>query len=159
MVNINLIVDYVPVAGGVRIRRVDLRDPRKAYGKPFVKLVKGINFNHKNGYAFQGDFIPADREVEVPDGSLLLIVRSEGSWKHPGSTAYLVVVENSQLSVKFTRDWKDKVTIRDEAAKILEQLGQKDVTLERAIHLLKEVIQLVGVEKAKELLEKEERCG
>ena len=152
-ININLIVDYVPVSGGVRIRRIKLGDPRKAYGKPFVKLVKGIDFNHTNGYAFRGDFIPTEREVEVPDGSLLLIVRSEGSWKHKGSTAYLVAVENSQLVVKCAHDWRNKITIRDEAAKILDELGQREAEVERAIQLLKEVVQLIGVEKAKELLE------
>ena len=148
---------YSKIPEGVRIHEINLGDGRKAHGRPFAKVVTSIDFSKENGYAFQGEFLPRSREVDVPNGSLLLVVRGDGSWKHPHSTAYLFVVEDSEIVKKGSFDWTEKLTIRDEASKILEELGSEDLAIKKAEKLIDEAIKLVGIEKLKEIISLRER--
>jgi len=105
-------------------------DPRKE--KLYARVITGVDPTKTNGYAFEGEFIPLDTEVELPVGALVMRVGFEGSRKNGVSTARLwrVTPEGlEELSPKkgnpetyYGAGWNYRrqfITIRDTIAELL----------------------------------------
>lgn len=146
-------IEGYPVENGYRIQSINLGDSRKATSNVFAKIIKDIDMSKDNGYAFIGEFLKTHRETELPNGTLLLVVRGEGSWKHKFSAAYLIVIANSEPKIVFEGDWKNRITVRDKAKEILDFLRGANVEYEEAKKLIKKAVALVGKDKVLEILE------
>lgn len=70
-----------------------LGDARKCTVRPHARLVTAVNLEKTNFFAFEGNFIPVGKEIDIPTGSIVIIVCGDGSWKHPHSTAFVCVAE------------------------------------------------------------------
>ncbi|ADC64720.1 hypothetical protein Ferp_0547 [Ferroglobus placidus DSM 10642] len=149
------IVKGYKIEGGFRVQSINLGDRRKATSSVFAKIVEDIDMSKANGYAFIGNFLNTHKEMDLPNGTLLLVVRGEGSWNHPRSQAYLIQIKNSKPVVLISENWKNKLTIRDKAKEIIDELKGVDVKLAEAKRLIIKAIELVGKEKVLEIIEKE----
>lgn len=95
-----------------------LGDRRKALSGTYIKRIISVDRTKTNGFAFDGEFIKADRECDLPEGSVVVIASGTGSWKHPNTTYYVVRVKSG--SEWQCEDWR--VTVKNvECVGIYEQ--------------------------------------
>lgn len=153
---ISEILEGYPIENGYRIQSINLGDTRKATSSCFAKVVRDIDVSENSGYAFIGDFIKTYKEIDLPNGTLLLVVRGEGSWKHPFSAAYLILIANSEPKIMFEGNWKNRITVRDKAKEILDFIRGANVEYEEAKKLITKAVALVGKEKVLEILKEVE---
>ena len=94
----------------------------------WTKLVTGVDKTKTNGYAFSGEFLPGDKEVDVPVGAVLVQQHPEGSVKHPWNSGHCYcVTESGELEQTHREDYdwsKDFLSFRDHVADVLN--GQQD---------------------------------
>lgn len=102
--------------------------PSRTFGAEFSKtsfrrLIAGVDPKHDNGWAFQGQDLPAGQEATVPVGSIILAVDrsfAKGNWyaRQRVETATVVatlyeVAENGEMKEVIqdtTRAWARKIT-------------------------------------------------
>jgi len=77
----------------IKLHPLVLGDARKGLRNPFAKLVTSVDMSRTNGYAFEGKFLRVGQEIDLPEGSIVLINKSNGSWKYKHNTAYVCRVE------------------------------------------------------------------
>jgi len=94
-----------------------LGDRRKARSGTYIKVVRAVDLTKTNGYALLGDFLPTNREIDLPDGAIVVVASGVGSWKHP-ETAYFV------LRVKDGAEWECQYTKARATVKNVELLGE-----------------------------------
>lgn len=70
-----------------------LGDARKSTVRPHARLVLSVDSEKTNFFAFEGKFLPKGKEVDLPLGSIVIIVSGDGSWRHPHSTAFVCRAE------------------------------------------------------------------
>ena len=109
--------------------------------KGWSKLVTSVDMTKTNGYAFIGDFIPDDTEVELPVGGVLVQKNPQGSVKHSWDSGHVYIVEGdgklyeildnvNQINARTYHWTKDFLSLRDLVAKCLaEQTEQKTIDL------------------------------
>jgi hypothetical protein len=85
--------------------------------KGWIKHVTACDSSKTNGYAFDGDFLDADREVELPIGAILVRVDPEGSVKNNWQSGHVLRLEADSSLSELTEgnpDWRnDFLSIRD----------------------------------------------
>ena len=94
----------------------------------WVKRVTAIDPSKKNGFAFEGDFLPGGKVVDLLAGSVLVCCDPAGSVAHPRKTAKVRIVtkdkgkfEDSTQCVLSVGDWhKDFLTIKTCVEKYLK---------------------------------------
>ncbi|MEM0238466.1 MAG: hypothetical protein QXT00_02390 [Ignisphaera sp.] len=115
-----------------------LGDRRKARSGTYIKVVRAVDLTKTNGYALIGEFVPTDKEVDLPSGAVVVVASGVGSWKHP-ETAYFVLraregsiwkcpytraaatVENVECLGEFTQT--TFLSLRDFVHKVLTETG------------------------------------
>lgn len=98
----------------------------KNKGKCWAKKVTGIDFNQKDGYMFQGEFLH-EGETMLEDGAVILYVGYFGSWKNGKQEAGITqVIEGEEVVIVDQNvSWKkNKVSL---AEKCLELLNSKNL--------------------------------
>ena len=112
--------------GGVRIKSINIGDRRKAKTSAWAKLVTHVDVEQRGGYAFEGEFLPYTREVDVPNGAWLVVSRADGSWRHPHNTIYLIHVRNGRLCIVEEVDWPDEeLSFKERAAELINAPAEK----------------------------------
>ena len=83
----------------------------------WMKHVTGCDASKTNGYAFDGDFLKASREVDLPVGAILIRVDPEGSVKNNWQSGHVFRLQADGELDELTEgnlDWRDDfLTIRD----------------------------------------------
>ena len=92
---------------------------RSGHGKTWAKVVSSVDHAKTNGYAFEGEFLPKDGEVELVEGDVILSVAYFGSRKNGEYEAQIILVENGKLEVKHEDKWKNIITIREKVAELI----------------------------------------
>lgn len=98
--------------------------------KSWFKRVTKVDKTKKDGYAFDGEFLPGDKEIELPVGAVIIEKEPGGSVKNSTWTGkiYVVVAEpdekrcNAHLALKARYDWQSEfLSFRDMVAEYLQQ--------------------------------------
>lgn len=63
-----------------------LGDSRKAVSGTFAKLLKCVYPDKTGGYAYEGEFLPTGKQMDLPEGAIIVIFSGTGSWRHPETT-------------------------------------------------------------------------
>lgn len=100
----------------IRIRVARASGPRVGW----AKHVQSIDPSQPYSKAFVGPFLRADTLVDLPIGSLVLVVNPEGSYKHGWEQAYVRIVRRNAeemddaTELVATGNWRqDYLNIRD----------------------------------------------
>ena len=108
--------------GGVRIKHINIGDKRKAKTSAWAKVVTSVDVSAKGGYAFEGQFLPYSREVDVPNGAWVVVSRADGSWRHPHNTIYLIHVHNGEMCIVEEADWPDEgLSFKERVAELINR--------------------------------------
>lgn len=95
----------------VQTVRIAIKAPFGSGGRRgWIKLVTGVNVSAGNGYALEGSLL-ADKEHNIPVGSILLEQCPTGSVKSPSQTAYAYRVEADGSLARVTdgHDWRTQM--------------------------------------------------
>lgn len=92
----------------------------------WTKHVTNVDMTKTNGYAFEGEFIPGGKEIELPVGAILIQKNPEGSVKNGWWEAEVFRLSEDgtliDLAPDTKYDWKDDfLSFRDLVAEALEQ--------------------------------------
>ena len=102
--------------------------------KGWSKLVTSVDTTKTNGYAFVGDFIPDDTEVELPVGGVIVQKCPEGSVKHSWDSGHIYTIEENgelcETDGKSYRWTKDFLSLRDQVVKCLAEQNVQDISYE-----------------------------
>lgn len=135
--------------------RVTLKPDYESGGrKSWFKQVTAVDRTKKDGYAFEGEFIPACQEVELPVGAVIIEQEHTGSVKNPGKRGNVYIVRetpdsnpeirNPHLEFQEDFNWKSQfLSFRDSVAALLEIQTESDAPAEPA-----EAPDLMGVKEA-----------
>jgi len=112
-----------------------LGDARKTTAKLWIKKLTGVNVNKENGYAFEGEFVPAKTSskysyagIIANEGDVFVAVKEWGSWKHPGQQLVMLVCRNGKMYECEIENWNnkaDKIKAISKVAQIFNTLQQK----------------------------------
>lgn len=153
-----MVVEVLDVGDPTRVGlKFTFGDTRKATSSCWAKVVTEIDKSQQNGYAFVGEFIKPGAVVDI--GSYVVLVRGEGSWKHPHSHIYLYRITKDGAEELYNGSWNtkaDKVKAINEMAKIV---NSSSVDSEKARALARELVELVGTEALKLVLEELRGAG
>lgn len=89
----------------------------------WARHVTAVDSSKRDGYAFDGEFIPEDTEVDLSEGAVVLKCQPRGSVAHGYKIGQVFVIENGQLVQKGDDyyDWrKEFLTLRDLVADLLQ---------------------------------------
>lgn len=106
----------------------------KLRGKEWWKKVTNIDFTKDNGYAFEGEFLPAHfgmKKVNINEGDVIIVYRDMGSIRH--HTAHVAIIkvtkvdkENNKfeyeiLAKAIGKDWAAQILANKEAVEKIKQ--------------------------------------
>jgi hypothetical protein len=114
------------------IRTIIRPQTRSGNRASWFKLIESVDITKKDGYAFNGDFLKLDQEIELPIGAIVVEKEPVGSVKsgsHEGNI-YRVVespiddVLNPHLELIEYFEWrKEFLSFRDRVAELLAEVG------------------------------------
>jgi hypothetical protein len=83
--------------------------------KSWIKHVTACDKTKTNGYAFDGKFLPAGVEVDLPVGAVLVRVDPEGSVKNSYQSGHVLQLRpDGELELLASGNWRDDfLTLRD----------------------------------------------
>jgi len=100
----------------------------------WTKHVTDVDTTKSNGYAFNGDFLPDYKEVDLPVGAILIQCNPQGSVKNSWKSGVCLSVEPDGTLRRLhedTYDWRDDfLSFRDLVASHLTQVAPNKTTLQ-----------------------------
>jgi hypothetical protein len=112
-----------------RIIRTTIKPQTNSGGRSsWLKFVTSVDTAKKDGYAFEGEFLKLDQEIELPIGAIVIEKKPTGSVKTNGhqGNIYEVVetpikdVRNPHLQLIEYCDWhREFLTFRDRVAELV----------------------------------------
>jgi len=95
----------------------------------WIKHVVQVDESRPNGYAFDGDFLRAGRETDLPVGAILIRVDPCGSVKNGWKEGHVLRLEADGELTELTDDglnwYDDFLTIRDTVTEALAQNAEQ----------------------------------
>jgi hypothetical protein len=89
------------------------------------KHVTNVDTSKSNGYAFDGEFLAAETEYDLPVGSIVIECRPDGSVKNSSKIGYIYEVrqdENELACISHSYDWRGEfLSFRDLVADKINQ--------------------------------------
>lgn len=86
----------------------------------WFKLVTSVDKSKTNRYAFEGEFLKSEVEIDLPIGAVLISKDPTGTLKNGGFDGYIYVVEASELCYDEKMDWgRNFLSFRDKVAEYL----------------------------------------
>ena len=89
----------------------------------WIKQITSVDSSKSNGYAFEGEFLTAGQEVDLPVGAILVRVDPEGSVKNAYQSGHIYRLQaDGEMEELESGDWRDDfLTLRDAASDALEE--------------------------------------
>lgn len=88
--------------------------------KSWYKAVESVDQTKGNGYAFSGNFVPTNQEIEYPEGTIIIECQPTGSVKHGGKMGVIHRVTNEGLESIGEYDYeKEFLSFRDAVAEFV----------------------------------------
>jgi hypothetical protein len=140
--------------------------PSRIRGNVWAKKVTSLDLSQSSGYAFVGDFLTFRAhqkhmsEEDIEKNDILIFYVDCGSIRHHTATVSFCVVEDiTERSIKLKEiktflgyDWAKQALLDKELISFISEKLNIDVNKRKAETLLKEVVKLVGKERAIELI-------
>lgn len=107
--------------------RIQINNPKESGGRQgWTKRITAVDKGKVNGYAFEGEFLQSDTEVEIPIGAILVQKLPAGSVKHGWNEAAAYKLgedgELIDLAPRKVYNWrKDFLSFRDLVADAIGQ--------------------------------------
>jgi len=88
----------------------------------WIKQITSVDSSKRNGYAFEGEFLTAGQEVDLPVGAILVRVDPEGSVKNAYQSGHIYRLQaDGEMEELESGDWRDDfLTLRDAASNALQ---------------------------------------
>lgn len=89
-------------------------------GKQWAKLITSVDDTKQNGFAFEGNFLKKEGEMQVDVGGVILSVGFKGSWNNGCLWGRVYQVTSSGLKKIYEDYYANIISIREEVSKSIK---------------------------------------